>query len=79
MCLHSVKADGKQMGSTADGALDPWSCFTSTFLNFHLMLVGLSERPSGTRQSFSCFFMQPYDPGPVVCPGGHLRTQPNKN
>ena len=27
MCLHSVKADGKQMESTADGALDSWSCF----------------------------------------------------
>ena len=27
MCLYSVKADGKQMESTADGALDPWSCF----------------------------------------------------
>ena len=27
MGLHSVKADGKQMESTADGALDPWSCF----------------------------------------------------
>ena len=27
MGLHSVKADEKQMESTADGALDPWSCF----------------------------------------------------
>ena len=26
MGLHSVKADEKQMESTADGALDPWSC-----------------------------------------------------
>ena len=24
--MHSVKADEKQMESTADGALDPWSC-----------------------------------------------------
>ena len=29
MCLHSVKADGKQMESTADGALDPWSYLIS--------------------------------------------------
>ena len=27
VCLHSVKTDRKQMESTADGALDPWSCF----------------------------------------------------
>ena len=25
MCLRSVKADGKYMENTADGALDPWS------------------------------------------------------
>ena len=32
MCLHNVKADGKQMKSIADGALDPWSCLHIFYL-----------------------------------------------
>ena len=42
MYLHSVKDNEKQMESTADGALDPWSCFYTAFiwLQSHPIILG---------------------------------------
>ena len=40
MCLHSVKADEKQIESTANGALDPWSCFENNVKNENLDALG---------------------------------------